>query len=177
MERGDAWDGNEVGRPRAIVFGDGMSGEPTEWERIDLPVLRWAHEKPWGNNWQFDRGDDASDEVPGVSNNELDASLRRQTDAGFIAGNRTETIGYFYWAQLRITANGLRVLGQWPPDLGAGVDQALILLLGQLADQAASEEEAKWYRRAGGTVSRFGAAVVTGVVLGEVRRAGGEVVP
>jgi hypothetical protein len=151
-----------------------VNPEQSDWERAALPTLRWVRDKPWGYNWRFDR-DEPAEFVRGLSGTELDAALRRLENAGLIVGRRSETIGYFQWWQLRPTADGLRVLGDWPPDPRSTLDQVLVRLLQTLGDEAETEEEAKWYRRAAGSVARFGSNVVADVVKGEVRRLGGEI--
>ena len=148
----------------------------TDWEAIDRPVLAWIKDQPLDVEWQFNRGDEPSDEIPSISNDELDLSLRRLMESELVVGKRYETSGFYAWTHLRISAGGLRILGEWPPVQGADVSHLLCLMLEELAEDA-PEGEARWYRRAAGAVTRFGTAVLTNVLMSEARRGGGELAP
>lgn len=151
-----------------------MAAEDTSWERADHPVLRWVFEKPLGYNWQFDRSNKPSEEVPSLSGAQVDNSLRRLQEFELVAGRRTETRGLFIWNQLRVTSDGLRVLAEWPPAVEGSIDVALVEVLKGLANQSPEETEARWYRRAAGAVAKFGTGVIVEAAKGEIRRGGGE---
>ena len=149
-----------------------MLNEDRSWERFELPILQWVKDASRGMNWRFDRSDDPSEEVPSLSGTRLDEGLRRLEGFRLVAGRRDESIGYFYWSGLRPTADGLRVLGEWPPGPEASVASALVRVLRELAEQS-DEPEAKAFKRAAGAVGRFGDDIVTDVAKGELRRLGG----
>ncbi len=129
-----------------------MGTAETDWERVHLPVLRFVAGLDYGLQWRFDRGA-PTDELPALTGEDLDAALRQLEGHGLItAGDRTETIGYFFWSRLRLAPNGWRVLGEWPPSSEADMGAALVHILRALAEEAA-EEEAKPLRRAAGSVS------------------------
>jgi hypothetical protein len=122
--------------------------EPTIWERVDLPVLRWVASCEYSVGWQFDRGA-PTEEVPDLTGDELDAALRWLEGYGLItATQRNETSGYFVWVRLRPTADGWRVLGEWPPASEADMGAALTWMLEAL-DAVLSCEAEGGYRQSG----------------------------
>ena len=82
------------------------------------------------------------------------------------------TGAYEEWNALRPTANGLRVLGEWPPAEGATLNVALARILRALADsdQLSDKEDKTAARRAAGTVARTAGEVVLDVVKDEMAR-------
>src|SRR4051794_26638780 len=111
------------------------------WDRVDLPVLEWVAEAAYDLRWRFDRGK-PTDELPELSGDEVDAALRRLEDHGLVAKlERVETIGFFEWIRLRPTADGLRVLGEWPPTEEADMGAALVVLLRSLAAEEAEPRQ------------------------------------
>ena len=149
-----------------------MSQEPTTWERVDLPALRFVAECDYAAMWRFDK-DGPTDEISTLTATELDGALQRLEGYGLIRGDRHETFGYFTWSRLRLRPDGWRVLGEWPPASKADMGAALVEILRALADDA-SEEESKPVRRAAGSVARLGGRVIFDVAKSEVRRAGGD---
>jgi hypothetical protein len=140
---------------------------------VDLPVLRIVAGIDYAAHWRFGR-DEAPDELPELRGEELDGALRRLEEHGLItAGDRREAIGYFLWSRLRPTADGWRVLGEWPPSAKADMGIALVHVLRALAEQS-EEGEAKPLRRAAGAAGRLAGNVVFDVAKGEIRRVGGE---
>jgi hypothetical protein len=151
------------------------TGEGT-WDRVDLPVLRFVETFPYHLGWKFDRKG-STEELPQFGGEELDEALRRLEGHGLIAWReRTETSGYFVFTRLRLTSDGLRILGEWPPAEEAQLGAALVQVLLTLADEA-DEQEAKPLRRAAGAVGRFAGDVVFDVAKGELRRIGGDLAP
>jgi hypothetical protein len=72
----------------------------------------------------------ASSEVAGhLSHMQVDDALMRLERHGLIAGSRHEGSGTTWWMQLRPTADGLRVLGEWPPVEAATINVALAQIL------------------------------------------------
>jgi hypothetical protein len=148
------------------------TGEST-WDRVDLPVLRFVQTFPYEMGWEFDRRG-STEEMPQFGGEELDEALRRLEGHGLIAWHeRNETSGFFRFARLRLPADGLRVLGEWPPAEEAQLGAALVQVLRTLADEA-EEQEAKPLRRAAGAVARFAGDVVFDVAKGEFRGIGGD---
>jgi len=156
----------------SLIYRRDVASEDRSWERFELLILRWVKEASPGLNWRFDRSHDPSEEVPSLSGFQLDEGLRRLEGFGLVAGRRNEYSGYFVWSGLRPTADGLRVLGEWPPGPEASVGTALVRVLRELAEQS-NEPEAKAFKRAAGAVGHFGDDVVTDVAKGELRRLGG----
>jgi hypothetical protein len=149
-------------------------GAETVWERIDLPVMRYVAAFDYSLQWQFDHGA-PTDELPALTGEELDAALRRLEEYGLIAaGGRTETIGYFLWWRLRLTPDGWRVLGEWPPSSAADMAAALVHILRALAE-GTGDEQAKPLRRAAGSVGKLAGNIVFDVAKAELARAGGDI--
>ena len=148
----------------------------TVWERVDLPVLRFVADLDYSLRWRFDRGE-ATEELPELKGEELDAALRRLEEHGLIAaGGRSETIGYFSWWRLRPAPDGWRALGEWPPSSEADMGAALVHILRALAEDA-GDEQAKPLRRAAGSVGKLAGNVVFDVAKAELGRAGGGIAP
>jgi hypothetical protein len=148
------------------------------WSDVDRPVLEWVFEA--SKDEEADSGplgyrSDEPSVVLGVSQRELAASLGRLHGYGLIAGDHDQAVENEYWENLRPTAAGLRVLGEWPPATAADLNRAVVLILEQLAAEAEQPEEAKVYRRAAGAVAHFGGSVLLDVAKGELRRLGGDI--
>jgi hypothetical protein len=148
------------------------------WDDVDFPVLRWVFEASRVEEAESgDLGHD-SDElsvVAGVSKRDLHAGLSRLHDYGLVEGINDATFAFQFWVRLRPTAQGLRVLGEWPPASAAEMNDAVVLMLRELAEQSDDPDEQKVYRRAAGAVGKFGASVVLETAKGELRRLGGDV--
>jgi hypothetical protein len=152
----------------------GVAPSESIWERIDLPVLRYVQEFPYNMEWRFDRSG-PTEELPELEGEEVDESLRRLRDHGLVWWHdRTETSGFFSYVRLRLTPDGLRVLGEWPPSEEAQLGAALVQVLLALADDA-QEPEAKPVRRAAGAVGRFANDVLFDVAKGELNKMGGDI--
>lgn len=150
-----------------------MSNE-TVWARVDYPVLRFIEELRYDMQWQFDRREPV-EELPELTGEEVDAALRRLQGHGLIEwGTRTETVGFFHFARLRLCPDGLRLLGQWPPAERAQLGEAIVQILRVLGDDAKGEGESKALRRAAGAVGRFAGDVVFDTAKGELRDLGGQ---
>jgi hypothetical protein len=151
-----------------------MASGSLTWEELELPVLRWLLESRQDQLELF--WDRTSSEVTdALSDRQVDDALMRLKRHGLIAGGRHEASGTSFWTQLRPTADGLRVLGEWPPVEAATVNVALAQILRTLAAELPDEERATAARRAGSALSKMSGEVVLDVVKGELRRLGGEV--
>lgn len=145
------------------------------WERVDLPVLEYVREFPFDHQWRFDRKG-PTEELPHLSGEELDASLNRLANYGLISfGDRSETIGFFNYIRVRLAPDGLRVLGEWPPNQRAEVGTALVQILLQLSDAEPEVESTKSLRRAAGAVGRFSGDVIFDIASSEARSLGKDV--
>jgi hypothetical protein len=83
----------------------------------------------------------------------------------------THTIGYKGWSGVRPTADGLRVLGEWPPDDAASVNAAIAHILREMAGSPELTDEQKTAaRRAASTVTNLSGAVVLDVMKDEIAR-------
>jgi hypothetical protein len=153
-----------------------MASGPLTWEELELPVLRWVLES---RQDQLELSSDrASSEVASdLSDPEVDDALMRLERHGLVAGSRHEGSGTTWWTQLRPTADGLRVLGEWPPAEAATVNVALAQILRALAAELPDKEAATAARRGASALSKMSGEVVLDVVKGELRRLGGEAAP
>ncbi|MCA1708734.1 MAG: hypothetical protein LC808_37825 [Actinobacteria bacterium] len=146
------------------------------WEELELPVLRWVQEAGDGGTGQLAHGSPTPFEgVPAVSEAGVEEALTRLEEFGLIVGRRVESSDYSEWSQLRPTANGLRVLGEWPPADGATLQEALVNVLLSLAEDL-PEAEATPVRRTAGGLARFGGHVLSDITQRELRRVGEDTV-
>jgi hypothetical protein len=146
------------------------------WEDLELPALRWVHAAPAEDaggvsTGDLRRGDSPAAVLPELTESQLDEALRRLEQHGLIAGERGETFGFAFWMQLRVTADGLRVLGEWPPAEGAAINDALAFVLRRLAPEF-PEEDATATRRAGSALAKMSAATVVDVLKDQAHRLG-----
>lgn len=147
------------------------------WTESDEPVLRWLHaEVPsfLPETWRLRLGlrdsVEPSDEVPGLSSEQMDQALARLLEHGLIAGRRKETIGYASWSALRLTARALQVLGEWPDldQLTSAV--GMKMLLDELAKSADDPEDQGALRRMVGVIGEVG----EGIALSTLNTAAGD---
>jgi len=143
------------------------------WEELELPVLEWVFGLGHDDGAMLERSGDAGRTVDGLTDAQVDDALRRLIGAGLIAGRRQETSDLFYWTGLRPAADGLRVLGEWPPREEAAVNAALEQVLRRLAEDLPDDDRSA-ARRAGSAVSKMSDQTVLDTVKGELRRLGTE---
>lgn len=151
------------------------------WSDIDQPVLAWLHAEPssyipeaWRLKLGLRRCVEPSEEVEGLSTEQVDQSLLRLQGHGLIDGERLETVGYAYWSRLRVTGFGLHVLSEWP-DLDQLASAAgLKLLLQELANAAPDPEDQGALRRLLGLAGEVGDGVVTSTFNAAAGQAGSE---
>jgi hypothetical protein len=134
---------------------------------VDQPVLRWVFGLPSTLEHILytlhEREPVPDDEIPGLDSREINESLHRLASHGLIDGRSAQTSHDTSWSQLRITAQGLRLLGEWP-DLDLVASAATFHhVLRRLAEDAPDEEKSALVRAAG-SISRTADAVVQGTV-------------
>jgi hypothetical protein len=149
--------------------------EPQTWEELEWPVLRWAHDSVWAQTGGLEHlSDKRSTVLPSLTDRQLDDALRRLADHGLIVGERTEALTV-WWTKVRPTADGLRVLGEWPPVEAATLNVTLARVLRTLAGDL-DEETATATKRAASTLSRMSGEVVLDVVKERIQSGGGDLI-
>ena len=146
---------------------------PLTFDQLELPVLRWSLELPAFAQVELVSGEPAEG-LPILTGDQVDDALRRLEREGLIVGGRAEGAGAFYWDGPRPTAQGLRVLGEWPPTEEASLQEVLAAALHRLAEDLPDQEQASVARRGGSGVARMAAGVVDDTVKAELRRLAGE---
>jgi hypothetical protein len=138
--------------------------EATIWERHDEPVLRWVASLPGLTVEIYDlevRDPEPFEHVPGLDSAEVDASLRRLLSYGLVDGRVAEATQTSLWSSLRVTAQGLIILGEWPDLDRVATAASLHTILRALATDAGDGESAALIRAAG-VVSRTSDDVLRG---------------
>jgi hypothetical protein len=144
------------------------------WEDFELPILRWVFEGSDGTTGELAHdGREPSVVGTDITEAQLEEGLSRLLEFGLIDGARSATNTYTRWRNLRVTADGLRVLGEWPPTEVGAVNLAVARVLRGLVDQAPPEDQTA-VRRAAGSISRVAGDVVLDAAKGELRHLGGE---
>jgi hypothetical protein len=147
------------------------------WEDFESLVLRWVFENAGADSGLLPhRSMESFNGIPSLTEPQVAEAIERLIQHGLIAarGGPVVTIGYKGWMGLRPTANGLRVLGQWPPEDGASVNMALSHVLRQLAKaDGIDESDRSAARRAAATVTNLSGDVVLDVLKDEVARLAG----
>jgi hypothetical protein len=92
--------------------------------------------------------------IPDLNSREVDESLRRLLSYGLIDGRASDAMQSTAWSSLRLTAQGLIALGEWP-DLDRVASAATLhRILHAVADQAEDEDARSALIRTAGVVSR-----------------------
>lgn len=138
----------------------------TTWSEIDEPVLCWLLERDVDPEWKgsiqltLRPQPEAVVELGGLDTAQIDAALLRLQDHMLIAGHRSEAIGYSRWSRLRLRAEGLILLGEWPDLDRIASATGLQALLAALAEQAEDAGQQGDLRRTVGAIGRLGEAIV-----------------
>jgi hypothetical protein len=148
----------------------------TLWETIDEPMLRWVAARPPSLDVEIHqfplREPEPFPDVDGLDSRDANESLLRLQSANLIDGIHGRTMGGDHWTELRVTAHGWIVLGEWPDLDRVATAASIHRLLRALADDA-PEDDATALRRAAGVASRTVDAVVRDA-LAEVAHGAGE---
>jgi hypothetical protein len=154
-----------------------VSTDLTLWERVDERVLRWlAAQQPTIGSVQYrfeTREPVPDDDLPGLSSLEVHESLERLESYGLVDGRTSSAMANTTWTNLRVTALGLIILGEWPDLDRVATAASVHLLLRALAEEA-PESEKSALRRAAGVVGRTGDDIVRGTVADLAKTAGRE---
>ncbi len=139
----------------------------TIWSDIDEPVLRWlvawSDDPEWRSRMlelPVYQPEDCTDELGlSLDSRQVHEALTRLRDYGLITGelHLTECA---IWSHLRLTADGLVLLGEWPDLDGVASFEGLQALLARLAAGVEDDDERSAVRRAVGTIGRLGKGVV-----------------
>ena len=142
------------------------------WDEVDDRVLRWLLKRDADPDWAG-RTDNLvfrpTPEAQAAFDGDLDArqvdeALARLSGHGLIAGDRGATTHYAYWSQVRLTAQGLILLGEWPDLDRVASAQGLVVLLAELADEASDADDKKALRQTAGAIGRLGEGIVNSTV-------------
>jgi hypothetical protein len=105
------------------------------WEELEEPVLRWVLEHgDEGTGELAYRSTEAFAGIPALTQAQVAEAIKRLQQYRLAASEGpSATNTYERWRELRPTADGLRVLGEWPPADAAAVNVALARVLRALA--------------------------------------------
>jgi hypothetical protein len=156
-----------------------MSAENNLWTRVDEPMLRWVASLPStlaGHSVRYAVTAAEFDEaVPGITGVEAEASFTRLLGAGLItASDRGGTMGpqrRDILSNVRVTATGLVLLGEWPDTDRIATAAGIHHLLRAAAEQAPQGERSA-LRRAAGLVGRTADGVVRDTLMQTAGAAG-----
>ncbi len=152
--------------------------QPTLWERIDEPVLRWVATLPPSLEMKLYEFKVSEPEpfaaIDGLQSDEVHMSLHRLLSHGLIDGDPAPPANQAIWGKLRVTAFGWIVLGEWPDLDRVATAASVTSLLRALGDQA-PEMERGALLRAAGVISRTADEVVRGTAVDIARTIGREV--
>lgn len=151
-------------------------GVSLTFEQLEQPVLRWVLEQGNADTGELLFGSaEPFAGIPELTQSQVADAIRRLEQHGLVAGaGPVMTNVYTRWERLRPTADGLRVLGEWPPAEGAAVNVALARILRGLADvEGLSEDERSAAKRAAGSLSQMAGEVVMDVAKDEMTRLAG----
>jgi hypothetical protein len=149
----------------------------TLWDRVDELVLRWVASLPpslafemWGLE---ERDPEPFEPIEGLRSDEVHQALERLASYGLIDGRASRSMRDTTWSQLRVTAPGWMVLGEWPDLDRVATAAGLHRLLTALADEA-PEEDRTAVRRAAGVIGRTADEVVRGTAADLAKALGKE---
>jgi len=156
------------------TFGPMADSKPLTWEQLEEPVLRWVAD-PANERVDFEWAGATSPLAPQLSDTEVNGALLRLQQHELIRGEYYEGSGASWWSGLRATADGLRVLGEWPPAREASVQDVLVLVLRELGHDL-PDGDASTVRRAGSAVAKSSSTALAETAKGVLRRGGEGVV-
>jgi hypothetical protein len=138
------------------------------WDEVDDPVLRWLLAQEADPQWTGMLRDLPLRPKPepqpafdgDLDSLQVDDALTRLRDHGLIAAERGETTHYAIWSQLRVKADGLIILGEWPDLDRVTSTQGVVVLLTELAAETTSSDDKKSLRKAAGAIGRLGEGIV-----------------
>jgi hypothetical protein len=141
-------------------------GSQTLWDRADEPILRWVAALSSALDptapLVLELGEpEPFPDVPSLTSQDVQESLRRLKSHGLIDGHEAAAMGSSTWSSLRVTAPGLVVLGEWPDLDRVATAASLHQLLRALSD-AAPDADRTALRRAAGVVARYADDVLRG---------------
>ena len=142
------------------------------WEELELPVLQWVFRHGDDGTGQLrHHTEDRFEAIPHLTEPQVAEAIKRLAGHGLVSGEPSATNSYESWHRVRTTADGLRVLGEWPPAEPATVNIALARILRALADSdQLPETDQDAARRAAGTIASTAGEVVLDVVKDEMSR-------
>jgi hypothetical protein len=143
------------------------------WDELELPVLRWVLDYGREGTGELRYGStEPFAGIPELTKSQVAEGIKRLQQHGLVASEGPDaTFTSEEWLELRTTANGLRVLGEWPPAEAATVNVALARILRALADsEAMSDEDKTAARHAAGTLASTAGEVVLDVVKDEMAK-------
>jgi hypothetical protein len=155
----------------AVWDDPSQCGSMTAWSDIDEPVLRWLlkQDSTWFASWNLQltlrpEPEPEPDFGPGLDSRQIDEALQRLAGDGLIHGERLESVGYASWSRLRVRAQGLIALGEWP-DIDAVTSFAGIqALVAALAEDADDPEDKSALKRTVGVMGQLGEGVTEGTL-------------
>ncbi len=135
----------------------------TTCDEVDDLVLRWLFAQDQNPDWNGRTENLTLRPAPEpqlafdgeLDRRQVDEALKRLHSYGLIVGERGATTHYAYWSQLRVTADGLILLGQWPDLDRVASAQGLTVLLSELAGEATDPDDQKALRQTAGAVARL----------------------
>jgi hypothetical protein len=137
------------------------------WAGIDQRVLRWVLEQSDAPEWRSriieltlrPEPEPCAEFDGGPNTLQMDEALLRLRGYGLTAGNRHETEAAI-WSHLRITADGLILLGEWPDLDRVASFEGVQVMLAALAKKAEDPDDKSALRRTAGAIGRLGQGVV-----------------
>lgn len=164
------WYRARKGAPTSM--NDAGSSQYEEWEDQAMPVLRWV-KRTQDENWEIgttvlDESDlTAAAEEIGVPLDRLPQTLCRLEEDRLITSTQNPGMaGTLFASDLRITGEGMRVLGSWPSRV---MDQdALMQVLQHMIAQARSSDERTRLERLRDAVVNLSHETFVGVMTGVI---------
>jgi hypothetical protein len=136
------------------------------WSELEAPVLRWIYEHEGADTGEILFRSSEISEIADIPERKLPDAIWRLEEYGLVHGQPIETSGYVIWRNLRITPDGLRVLGEW-----VGINERLDLVLRAVAQRLAPEE-ARVVEETAESIDRVGRKTLADVAKGILQRVG-----